>query len=405
MAALASGARREVVCITGFGPFQGVADNPSAALVQAVQAAGSEFFPGGRVLARVLEVSMAGAREGLDELEAEIAEDEDAVMIHLGVYGGETRMRLEYRAFNVADFRCPDQRNEAPKNEPVESAEPLGAVRATALDLDALALEVAGVAPCAVTDDPGRFVCNYLFYCSLARCARHGRECLFLHVPQFEQVPMASQFAFLRAVVGAVHRHRIARPAVPQGLCESLVSMGFSPEQVRRAYLCSPLRQREQAEALLQWLLESDGEVAPLEDLEGVRRARRGSAGASADDQQPFKVVVVVNESLQMSAGKTASQVGHAVLALWRDCQVRGLDGLLQKWLACGETLVVVRSGPDGIKAMRAAETAAMGRGLPSAGIRDAGRTEVAAGSYTVLAVGPGPVDAVDGVTGRLRLL
>ena len=54
MAALAGGARRKLVCVTGFGRFQGVEDNPSAALVQAVQAAGPEFFPGGRVLARVL---------------------------------------------------------------------------------------------------------------------------------------------------------------------------------------------------------------------------------------------------------------------------------------------------------------------------------------------------------------
>jgi hypothetical protein len=65
---------------------------------------------------------MAGAREGLEELDAELAEDEDAVLVHLGVYGGETRMRLEYRAFNVADFRCPDQCSEMPKNEPVKGA-------------------------------------------------------------------------------------------------------------------------------------------------------------------------------------------------------------------------------------------------------------------------------------------
>jgi hypothetical protein len=36
--------------------------------------------------------------------------------------------------------------------------------------------------------------------------------------------------------------------------------MGFTEEQVRCAYLCCPLRQREQAEALLQVLLEADGE-------------------------------------------------------------------------------------------------------------------------------------------------
>ena len=36
--------------------------------------------------------------------------------------------------------------------------------------------------------------------------------------------------------------------------------------------------------------------------------------------------------------------------------------------------------------------------------VRDAGRTQIAAGSRTVLAVGPGPVDLIDKVTGKLKL-
>jgi hypothetical protein len=43
--------------------------------------------------------------------------------------------------------------------------------------------------------------------------------------------------------------------------------------------------------------------------------------------------------------------------------------------------------------------------GLPLYIVHDAGRTQVAAGSQTVLAVGPGPASLVDSVTGHLSLL
>eukprot|EP00983_Pelagomonas_calceolata_P123406 1161001-Pelagomonas_calceolata.AAC.4 len=43
--------------------------------------------------------------------------------------------------------------------------------------------------------------------------------------------------------------------------------------------------------------------------------------------------------------------------------------------------------------------------GLPAYIVCDAGRTQIAAGSQTVLAVGPAPKSAVDAVTGHLKLL
>jgi peptidyl-tRNA hydrolase len=48
---------------------------------------------------------------------------------------------------------------------------------------------------------------------------------------------------------------------------------------------------------------------------------------------------------------------------------------------------------------------AAAQRGLMSYIVRDAGRTQIAAGSQTVLAIGPGVKSEVDGVTGHLPLL
>jgi PTH2 family peptidyl-tRNA hydrolase len=43
--------------------------------------------------------------------------------------------------------------------------------------------------------------------------------------------------------------------------------------------------------------------------------------------------------------------------------------------------------------------------GLPYYVVADAGRTQVAAGSITACAVGPGPASAIDKVTGKFKLL
>jgi hypothetical protein len=47
----------------------------------------------------------------------------------------------------------------------------------------------------------------------------------------------------------------------------------------------------------------------------------------------------------------------------------------------------------------------ALQRGLPAYIVQDAGRTQIAAGSQTVLAIGPGPKSVIDTVTGHLSLL
>lgn len=47
----------------------------------------------------------------------------------------------------------------------------------------------------------------------------------------------------------------------------------------------------------------------------------------------------------------------------------------------------------------------AMSMGLCAQVIHDAGKTQIASGSATVLGIGPGPRTVIDGITGHLRLL
>ena len=54
---------------------------------------------------------------------------------------------------------------------------------------------------------------------------------------------------------------------------------------------------------------------------------------------------------------------------------------------------------------MQMLQAQAVSLGLCAQVIHDAGRTQIASGSATVLGVGPGPKSIIDRVTGHLKLL
>ncbi|KAG0292422.1 hypothetical protein BGZ98_002585, partial [Dissophora globulifera] len=74
----------------------------------------------------------------------------------------------------------------------------------------------------------------------------------------------------------------------------------------------------------------------------------------------------------------------------------------LKRWEYCGQAKVTLKV--DSEDDMLLLQAQAQSLGLAAHSIRDAGRTQIAAGSRTVLAVGPGPISVVNGVTGHLKL-
>lgn len=113
------------------------------------------------------------------------------------------------------------------------------------------------------------------------------------------------------------------------------------------------------------------------------------------------KVVLVVADELGMSPGKMAAQCSHAVLGLYRALLV-GKAAWVDAWESQGETTVVLRG--DSVELLDALQAHATTLQLQTYMVEDAGRTEVAPGSKTVLAVG-GLSDMVDIVTGHLHTL
>ena len=114
---------------------------------------------------------------------------------------------------------------------------------------------------------------------------------------------------------------------------------------------------------------------------------------------EEHKLVLVVRTDLGMTKGKIAAQCGHATLA----CYKRSNPAILSKWESNGQPKIALKcNSEDELLIMQAV---AESLNLTAEIIHDAGRTQIKAGSATVLGVGPGPKSQVDRVTGHLSLL
>lgn len=109
---------------------------------------------------------------------------------------------------------------------------------------------------------------------------------------------------------------------------------------------------------------------------------------------------------LTLDAGKIAAQCSHATLACYRALSntfPTSLNPILKQWERLGQTKVAVQAKSEQV--LETLQAQAISLGLCAQIIHDAGRTQIASGSATVLGVGPGPKSIVDQVTGKLKLL
>lgn len=116
----------------------------------------------------------------------------------------------------------------------------------------------------------------------------------------------------------------------------------------------------------------------------------------------PFKMLLIVNNELKMGKGKIAAQCGHATLGAYRIARKYCKTGL-ERWCRHGTAKVVVRVDQE--SEMYDIYEKAKLIGLVGYIVMDAGRTQIAAGSRTVLALGPAPVSMIDQITSHLKLL
>jgi peptidyl-tRNA hydrolase, PTH2 family len=76
---------------------------------------------------------------------------------------------------------------------------------------------------------------------------------------------------------------------------------------------------------------------------------------------------------------------------------------LLRRWERFGQAKVALQVKSE--EEMMVLQATAISLGLVAEVIADAGRTQIASGSHTVLGIGPAPKSVIDRVTGELKLL
>lgn len=160
------------------------------------------------------------------------------------------------------------------------------------------------------------------------------------------------------------------------------------------------------ADLAAAWIIENqdknlDGSLEDDLEFEGEGDE---SEGDFPGDFDLHKMVFVVNMELNMGTGKVAAQCAHAALALHR-IMIDNADRygeMMMSWEQFGETKIVLKG--DNSAQLSELAKKAESLGLPNYIVQDAGRTQIAAGSQTVLGI-IGKVDKVDSITGKLKLL
>ncbi|KAE8133367.1 PTH2-domain-containing protein [Aspergillus pseudotamarii] len=129
-----------------------------------------------------------------------------------------------------------------------------------------------------------------------------------------------------------------------------------------------------------------------------------GSELANFDKSaEEVKLVLVVRTDLGMTKGKIAAQCSHATLACYKYLTVHSPNSsMLHRWESQGQAKIALQTKSE--EEMETLQAQAISLGLCARVITDAGRTQIASGSRTVLGI-LGPKSVVDGVTGHLKLL
>ena len=112
-----------------------------------------------------------------------------------------------------------------------------------------------------------------------------------------------------------------------------------------------------------------------------------------------YKQVIIIRQDLKLPKGKAAAQAAHAsVKAVMNSDKQK-----VQAWDEEGMAKIVLKTENE--KSLLKLLQEAKDQGIKTALITDAGKTVVAPGTKTCIAIGPDEEEKIDEITGSLKLI
>lgn len=184
------------ILVTAFGPFAGRAENASSLALHELRV----VFP--EILTRILPVDSVLAPAQLEETLHWLRPD---VLILLGEAAGSNSVRLETTAWNELDFKIPDNAGRQPTARAILPGSP-ASLSATLPMGEFHTLLAANGHAVSLSHDPGRYLCNQVFYHSLAFIELNAITCRtgFIHLPLAQDYPTARAAAALGHLLRAL---------------------------------------------------------------------------------------------------------------------------------------------------------------------------------------------------------
>ena len=166
------------ILLTGFEPYGGRGLNPA---YEAVMALDGKYIGVHRIVGVTLPVVNKGLRQRIQE---KIENLGPAVLLSLGLWPGETMIRLERVGVNISDFEIADQDGLIINNKPIIKNGNEALFSTLPLEAILSRLLQEGI-PARISNSAGTFLCNAMLYNALRiiKDKRLNIACGFVHLP------------------------------------------------------------------------------------------------------------------------------------------------------------------------------------------------------------------------------